>query len=207
MISSYWPWWLGALSFFSIAMAHYYFMGTVFGVSGSVKESIKFRPGQKNDSPAKVLKDQDVLEEMMLLATMKEFGEEELKEFTADIEKEDKKNKIIFLRVPQTCHITFLIFIMAGGFLSRILQNETFSLHTDMGDFYTSIHGKDIEMIIILLIGGIMLGFGTTMAGGCTSGHGLNGCGRFQKGSLAATFIFFSIGISVTFLLKYLKGI
>jgi len=52
-----------------------------------------------------------------------------------------------------------------------------------------------------LLLGGLCVGFGTRMAGGCTSGHGLCGVSRFQPGSLVATVAFFATGVAVSFAL------
>ena len=52
-----------------------------------------------------------------------------------------------------------------------------------------------------LLVGGLLVGFGTRMASGCTSGHGLCGVSRLQKGSLVATVCFFGAGVAVSFAL------
>lgn len=52
-----------------------------------------------------------------------------------------------------------------------------------------------------LLLGGLLIGFGTRMAGGCTSGHGLSGSGRFQPSSLVSTAAFFGGGVVVSFAL------
>jgi uncharacterized membrane protein YedE/YeeE len=42
------------------------------------------------------------------------------------------------------------------------------------------------------------------MAGGCTSGHGMCGVSRFQKGSLLATVAFFGAGVATAFALGVL---
>lgn len=49
--------------------------------------------------------------------------------------------------------------------------------------------------------GGLLVGFGTAWAGGCTSGHGITGVGNLQLPSLIATLAFFGGGIAATFLL------
>ena len=46
--------------------------------------------------------------------------------------------------------------------------------------------------------GGFLVGFGARMAGGCTMGHGLSGCGRLQPVSFAATASFFGAAIAVS---------
>jgi uncharacterized membrane protein YedE/YeeE len=54
----------------------------------------------------------------------------------------------------------------------------------------------------VLLGAGVLVGFGTRMAGGCTSGHGLCGVSRLQKGSLLSTVAFFGAGVVTSFLLE-----
>ena len=56
----------------------------------------------------------------------------------------------------------------------------------------------------VLLLGGVLIGWGTRMSGGCTSGHGLCGVSRAQPGSLVATCAFFGTGIVVSLLLEAL---
>ncbi len=47
----------------------------------------------------------------------------------------------------------------------------------------------------ILLIGGLLIGFGTRYAGGCTSGHAISGLSNFQLPSLVAVIGFFIGGL------------
>lgn len=49
-----------------------------------------------------------------------------------------------------------------------------------------------------LLIGGVLVGFGTRYAGGCTSGHSITGIANLNWPSLVATIFFFVGGLSVT---------
>lgn len=51
------------------------------------------------------------------------------------------------------------------------------------------------KMITILLIGGILIGFGSRYAGGCTSGHAISGLSNFQLPSLKAVIGFFIGGL------------
>jgi uncharacterized membrane protein YedE/YeeE len=55
----------------------------------------------------------------------------------------------------------------------------------------------------ILLGGGILIGFGTRMSGGCTSGHAIFGISQRQLPSVYATATFFAVGIATTFLLQW----
>jgi uncharacterized membrane protein YedE/YeeE len=47
------------------------------------------------------------------------------------------------------------------------------------------------KVILILIIGGILIGFGSRYAGGCTSGHAISGLSNLQRPSLKAVVGFF----------------
>ena len=51
-----------------------------------------------------------------------------------------------------------------------------------------------IKGMIFFVIGGLMIGFGTRYAGGCTSGHSIMGLANMQKASLVATLFFMAGG-------------
>ncbi|NJX14569.1 YeeE/YedE family protein [Tamlana crocina] len=51
------------------------------------------------------------------------------------------------------------------------------------------------KILLILIIGGILVGFGTRYAGGCTSGHAITGLSSLQKPSLIAVIGFFVGGL------------
>ena len=71
-----------------------------------------------------------------------------------------------------------------------------------MGDgFREIVTANPNTMISLLFAGGVLVGFGTRLAGGCSSGHGLSGCGRLQPVSLVATAVFFGAAVAVSFLL------
>lgn len=55
-----------------------------------------------------------------------------------------------------------------------------------------------IKVLIILLGGGFLIGFGTRWAGGCTSGHAITGISSLQLPSLIATIGFFIGGLIMT---------
>ena len=53
----------------------------------------------------------------------------------------------------------------------------------------------DEGQVIWLLAGGLLVGFGTRLGSGCTSGHGVCGISRFSLRSLTATIAFLLVGI------------
>ena len=54
---------------------------------------------------------------------------------------------------------------------------------------------------ILLIFAGLLVGIGTRVSGGCTSGHGISGIGRFSLRSIIATITFIVVGI-LTVLIK-----
>ena len=54
----------------------------------------------------------------------------------------------------------------------------------------------------ILLGGGVLIGAGTRMSGGCTSGHAITGISNLQAPSFYATCVFFAVGMAFSFALR-----
>ena len=59
---------------------------------------------------------------------------------------------------------------------------------------------------LALIVGGLLVGLGTVMGGGCTSGHGVCGLARISRRSLAATLIFMTAGIVTVFIMRHTIG-
>lgn len=55
-----------------------------------------------------------------------------------------------------------------------------------------------------LLLGGVIVGVGTQLGNGCTSGHGVCGNARLSERSIISTLVFMATGIATVFLSKYL---
>jgi uncharacterized membrane protein YedE/YeeE len=62
--------------------------------------------------------------------------------------------------------------------------------------------GGTLIIIAILLASGVLIGLGTKIAGGCTSGNGLSGVSMTSPAALAATATFFGTAIVVTFVIE-----
>ena len=56
----------------------------------------------------------------------------------------------------------------------------------------------------LLLIAGFLVGFGTRVGNGCTSGHGVCGLGRLSKRSFAAVATFMAAGMATVFVVRHL---
>lgn len=57
---------------------------------------------------------------------------------------------------------------------------------------------------IRLVVAGLLVGFGTRMGSGCTSGHGVCGLARRSKRSLVATMVFISTAMLIVFIRRHL---
>ena len=71
---------------------------------------------------------------------------------------------------------------------------------------YSLFTSKEINItisnsFILLIFAGLLVGIGTRVSGGCTSGHGISGIGRFSLRSIVATITFMIVGI-LTVLIK-----
>jgi uncharacterized membrane protein YedE/YeeE len=54
---------------------------------------------------------------------------------------------------------------------------------------------RPMRPVRMMAVAGLLVGFGTRLGGGCTSGHGVCGVGMAQKDSIAATFIFVAVAM------------
>jgi hypothetical protein len=58
-----------------------------------------------------------------------------------------------------------------------------------------------------VVIGGALVGFGTRLGGGCTSGHGVCGMARLSVRSIVATAIFMATAITIVALSRHALGV
>lgn len=58
----------------------------------------------------------------------------------------------------------------------------------------------------VLALGGLLVGFGTRLGNGCTSGHGVCGVARLSQRSLVATAIFVVIAMVTVFIVRHVVG-
>ena len=77
---------------------------------------------------------------------------------------------------------TFLTGLIVGAFITHSIRPELFHYQFD-------------QNIFKILIAGFLVGFGTRLGNGCTSGHGVCGIARMAKRSLIATSTFILFGI------------
>lgn len=191
----YWPWWASALALGAVPLLHWFLLERTLAVSGRITALVdKLRVRDEEDAGEAMSSDEmaEALREMALV----EFGAEAL-------EARDESAPAPTVRAPQTPaqHLTFLGALVLGGVLSAGLAGAIDVAPTLRSALFAELARTPGAAMGLLFGGGLLVGFGTRMAGGCTSGHGLCGVSRFQPGSIAATAAFFGMGIVTSFLL------
>jgi uncharacterized membrane protein YedE/YeeE len=69
------------------------------------------------------------------------------------------------------------------------------------------VHGFAITGSPVLLVaGGLLVGFGTQLGSGCTSGHGVCGIARGSRRSIVATLVFMATGAITVFVMRHVLG-
>jgi uncharacterized protein len=105
---------------------------------------------------------------------------------------------------------------IAAGLLSTRMQDVSWRLLFILGMIgapllYSSVTnqpiGVDVQVGLPMMVaGGFLVGFGTRMGCGCTSGHGVSGIARLSLGSLVATFVFFLTALATVYVVRHLAG-
>lgn len=92
--------------------------------------------------------------------------------------------------------IWFIIGLPLGGLIALMTTpGAAWKLNFDMG-MYEQVFANIVWLkILVLLVGGVMIGYGARLAGGCTSGHSIMGIALLNPPSLIASAGFFAGGI------------
>jgi uncharacterized membrane protein YedE/YeeE len=61
---------------------------------------------------------------------------------------------------------------------------------------------RPVRSLAAMAVAGVLVGFGTRLSGGCTSGYGVSGFGLLSKNAMVATTIFVGTGMVTVFLLN-----
>ena len=91
----------------------------------------------------------------------------------------------------------FLAGLVAGGALSALLGGG-WAPTWDLGMFDQAIGFGPAGKLAWMFGGGLLIGFGTRLANGCTSGHGIFGMSNLELPSLVATACFMASGLATT---------
>ena len=101
------------------------------------------------------------------------------------------------VRAARPWRLPFLAGLVLGGFLSAVFSGgwtPTWSL----GLFDEAIGLGHAGKLAWMFVGGLFIGFGTRLANGCTSGHGIFGLSNLEWPSLVSTACFMGAGMITT---------
>lgn len=108
--------------------------------------------------------------------------------------------------------ISGIISNIATGTSQQRLERSAFVAGLVLGPLLVAlITGNRAQIIVdaslpILVMAGLLVGFGSSLGSGCTSGHGICGLARFSPRSLVATLAFMGSGIVTTYLVRHVAG-
>ena len=94
----------------------------------------------------------------------------------------------------QLWRLLFLLGLVGGSALYGLLAAEATPLRQGFP-------------LPLLVLAGLLTGYGTAQANGCTSGHGVCGLARFSLRSLAATATFLGVAMLTTYVVRHLLGL
>tara|TARA_B110000238_G_scaffold78630_1_gene86595 strand:+ start:585 stop:1004 length:420 start_codon:yes stop_codon:yes gene_type:complete len=85
-------------------------------------------------------------------------------------------------KVNRVDNLLFIVGLIIGPILYKFFTSQEINISIP-NSFY------------LLAVAGLLVGVGTRISGGCTSGHGISGVGRFSLRSIVATVTFMIVGI------------
>jgi hypothetical protein len=181
---------------------HWFVLDRGLAVSGRFSTLVdRLRHGAPPPEPVSTVK-QDELIAALRAMTAEEFGAESVDGMPAVDEAGALPAAAAPVQEGAPTHLVFLIGLVLGGAISALLGAgliPTTGLHSAL---FPQIFGDSaVTRAVVLFGGGLLVGAGTRMAGGCTSGHGLCGVSQLQPGSLLATASFFGAGVLLSFAL------
>ncbi|MFB6780814.1 YeeE/YedE family protein [Streptomyces sp. NPDC056352] len=214
-MSTYWPWWAGAIGLALVTINYTLITDRSFGVSSAWDRVLHWRRERHLEEMDDEFADDQALAEALAAATAEHFGtgpgasplpqvpygNSQPLEADAEPAASESPAATSLRPAPLVTQAALLISIFLGGLIAAVTSGR-FHLRYDMGPgFRNLVTASPTIMIALLFVGGVLVGFGTRLAGGCSSGHGLNGCGRLRPVSIVATAVFFGTAVAVSFLL------
>jgi hypothetical protein len=220
-VNGFLPWWGTALALGALTVGYWIVVRRPLGVSGvlsrftRVGEELEFDRGVAAVTGV----DQAALEAEMLAMTLEAFGDTGENrpaqappaapgaEAAAGV-MEPAAHASVTGRAcapvpPLGAHFTFLAMLVAGGALVALLRG---SWGAGLGAEFAARIAGGPGSLGVLAGGGLLIGFGTALCGGCSAGHGLTGTGRLMPGSLVSTGVYFAAAVATALLLSGRAG-
>lgn len=209
------PWWIAAIALSAVTLGYWMALKRPLGVSGCWARVVMWKNDRAlGDAEAPFRDNPDLFKDALMDATIRQFGEQRVKEYLAARRAGTPGGVAAAAapvvgsvpnRVSWTAHLTFLLMLVVGGFVAALLQGGLHVRFT-LGASFAHLMGAGFSSWMVLFVGGGLVGFGTQLAGGCTSGHGLSGCSRLVPASLLAIGTSFLTAVVVSMLINFGAG-
>src|SRR5512133_2602135 len=205
-MTSFWPFWVTAPALGAITVGYWILLRRPLGVSGVLARFSRVHEELEVDRGFKALEaDRADLEAAMLAMTAEAFGiapgdPTSIDPAVAPAAAPGATPPVFEAPAGRVCaptpmlweHAIFLVAIVAGGLLASLVRG---SFAAPTGASFSRVMGSGAGGLAWLAAGGVLVGFGTSLCGGCTAGHGLTGSGRLMPGSLVSAAIFFATAV------------
>jgi hypothetical protein len=99
----------------------------------------------------------------------------------------------IFGGTDRAWRVAFLLGLFGGGLLAPFLVREPFGI-------------GPVGPLPVLAVAGLLVGVGTQLGGGCTSGHGVCGIAMLSRRSIVATLVFMAVAAATVFVVRHVLG-
>lgn len=204
-MTAYWPWWAGAVALAVLTIGYALATDRSFGVSGAWERVLHCgaKPNWsawRRGSPMNGSWPRPPPRPP--LSTSEHFGTTPEPSAPAAVpDPAVRRRGGPPCPAPLVTQAVLLVSVFVGGLVVAVTSGR-FRLRLDLRAGYRDVvTGNPVVMVVLLFVGGVLVGFGTRLAGGCTPGHGLNGCGRLNPVGLVATATFCATAVVVSFLL------
>lgn len=196
MTADYWPWWVGGPLLAVVALVFPLWVRVPLGVSGALARLLRWRKDHEAEpsGPSPVRVSDPGSNGCSPVSALGGCGISHATSLASPVVGPDR-----------WANGVFLLAIAAGGGLAGWVSGKSWGSLVYSPEFQRLLT-TGIPGLLVLFVGGTLVGFGTRLSGGCTSGHGLSGCGRLQPASLLATAVFFGVAIGVSLLLEAIRS-
>jgi uncharacterized protein len=119
---------------------------------------------------------------------------------------------LLMLANGRTAGVAGIVGGLFGACAGEVGWRLAFIVGLVTGPFAATLFGAPLPEIGIdasvpvILVAGLLVGFGSRLGNGCTSGHGVCGLARLSRRSLAATLTFMTVGAAVVFFARHVLG-
>lgn len=98
------------------------------------------------------------------------------------------------IKTDLSWRVLFITGLLFGGFILKLFHPQAFESYSQNMSLFD------------YAFAGLLVGFGTLLGNGCTSGHGVCGISRMSARSILATLTFITFGIISVLIFKLIKG-